>query len=137
MTDIVEFLNAQYDRIEAAAKLMAKYYAPPWEVWDRGWMARVYGDKEPFWEVTRLEQWVGMEQDTPDLGSIIEHVALHDPDRVLADIASKRRLVELHGDQHECTDTRASEYPYVGCETLRLLAAPFSGEPGYKEEWSA
>lgn len=135
MTDIAEFLNAQYDRIEAAAKLMAKYYAPPWEVYDRGWMARVYGAKEPFWEVTRLEQWAGMEQDTPDLGSIIKHVALHDPVYVLADIASKRRIVAEHAAGNDPCDAHDANLETIPCDTLRLLAAPFSNEPGYKQEW--
>lgn len=150
MTDLVEFLTAQYDRRAKAANLMAKYYPPPWEVFDRGWMARVYGE-EPFWEVTRLEQGAWAEEGGPGVGEIIEHVALHGPDYVLADIESKRQIVELHHvvsfddeDGHDigrgCAECGYSaEYSDRGgyCETVRLLAAPFSGEPGYKaEEWA-
>lgn len=135
MSEIADFIEAQYRRIEQAAMLMAEYYAPPWEVYDRGWMARVYGDREPFWEVTRLEQWGGMEQGTPDLGSIIEHIALHDPSRVLADIESKREILKRHDPVDPCDEHDAS-FKTIPCETVRLLAAPFSGEPGYKQEWA-
>ncbi len=58
------------------------------------------------------------------------------PTRILARAAADRRIVELHGDQHECPDWQnSSAYPYIGCDTLRLLALPYAGHDGYREEW--
>lgn len=71
------------------------------------------------------------------------HIARHDPARVLADVAAKRRIIDLHahcpeqawdgsnitGDCRECID---EHYP---CGTLRLLALPFADHPDYREEW--
>jgi hypothetical protein len=142
MSDLVDFLNVQYDRREKAAKLMAKYYPPPWEVFDRGWMARVYGET-PFWEVIRLEEGAWVEQGGPGMGEIIEHVALHGPDWVLADIESKRRIMVEIVEQIDGMDALIEgEFGTGGDRVdeseklLRLLAAPFSGEPGYDERWA-
>lgn len=73
-----------------------------------------------------------------------EHVSAHDPRRVLAEIAAKRRLLDLHHpveDTEEMQDYCAEcdlgrkDYPYFPCTTLRLLAVPYADRPGYREEW--
>jgi hypothetical protein len=48
-----------------------------------------------------------------------------------------REIVADHGDQHECPGLPlACEYPYVGCRTLRLVAAIDADHPDYRaEEW--
>lgn len=87
------------------------------------------------------------ETDGFDGGPISEvearHIARHDPARVLADVAAKRRIIDLHahcpeqawdgsnitGDCRECID---EHYP---CGTLRLLALPFADHPDYREEF--
>jgi hypothetical protein len=127
MSEIAAFILAQYDRVERAAKAAT---SGPWHVGDvveELGIADVYGSDGRV--TSAFQQPCCSVEDA-------EHIAINDPEYVLADIASKRRIVELHGDQHECTDTRASEYPYVGCETLRLLAALFSAEPGYDKRWT-
>jgi hypothetical protein len=55
----------------------------------------------------------------------------------LADIDAKRAILALHSDQHDCTGNgpNAYEYPYRGCDTLRLLALPYVGRDGWREEW--
>lgn len=57
---------------------------------------------------------------------------------VLADIASKRRILSLHRrDGEDGSDPICNVCLYTPpCETVRLLAAPFSAEPGYKPEWA-
>lgn len=100
MTTLIDFLEARLKEDQDAAELMAKYYPPPWDVYDRGWMARVYGD-EPFWEVTRLEQGSWIENGSPPLGSIIEHVARHDPARVLREVAAKRAILAAYRPPNE------------------------------------
>jgi hypothetical protein len=74
------------------------------------------------------------------------HIAEHDPARVLREIDAKRQLVELHhpelievtnADRDErsgywCFECDSEPFP---CRTLRLLALPYAGRPGYREAW--
>jgi hypothetical protein len=66
----------------------------------------------------------------------------HDPARVLAEVAAKRRIVEVHppnprgsaqGNLCQACDVHGGG-PYP-CETLRLLALPYAEHEGYREEW--
>lgn len=76
------------------------------------------------------------------------------PARVLADVAAKRRIIELHrsggrvslgdDDQPEswrdycdtCGSGEPYEYPtWWPCDTLRLLALPFADHPDCRPEW--
>lgn len=75
---------------------------------------------------------------------IAQHIARHDPARVLADVAAKRRIVELHSAPYTW-DVRDVTYRYTDrcacrevypCPTLRALAAPYSSIEGFREEWS-
>ncbi|MGB3443872.1 MAG: DUF6221 family protein [Actinophytocola sp.] len=56
-------------------------------------------------------------------------------EEMVDDLQAKRQIVEDHADQHTCVVAAAREVPYVGCRTLRLLARPFAGRPGYLDEW--
>ena len=70
-----------------------------------------------------------------------EHAAAWDPARVLAECDAKRRIVELHTGEHECSvydhDGEIDHCQYVlgDCSTLRLLALPYADRDGYREEW--
>lgn len=64
-----------------------------------------------------------------------EHIARHDPTRVLRDVAMKRRILARHDDQHDCGDPRSWDYPYEGCADLRALAAMNDDHPDYQEAW--
>lgn len=81
------------------------------------------------------------------------HIARHDPARVLAEVAAKRRIVELHTPKdppglHLCPvcvswEIWRSQEPGESlplddapCETLRLLALPFADHPAYETEWA-
>jgi hypothetical protein len=62
--------------------------------------------------------------------------------RVLADVAAKRRIVELHTGEHECVSDEAHDavlvapgYIFHLDPTLKLLALPYSDHPDYREEW--
>jgi len=60
-----------------------------------------------------------------------DHIARHDPARVLAEVEAKRRVVD------ECDRTLTYEdHGYaISDMVLRLLALPYAGEPGYDEAW--
>lgn len=61
---------------------------------------------------------------------------------LLADIAAKRAIIELHTEDWTDTgdvnlDSEICEYCRESwpCETLRLLASVHSGHPDYREAW--
>jgi hypothetical protein len=58
-----------------------------------------------------------------------EHFVLWKPDRVLAEVAAKRRFIEVAVGAIE------SAQPLTGDRILRLLAQPFAGKEGFREEW--
>jgi hypothetical protein len=130
MSDITEFLNAQYDkRAKAAADLKR------WAV--DGEFAKTLVDPVigPFNGSTKRR----------DMGTGLDLITLADPDWVLADIESDRQIMRDHQPErayvYQDDGTRACGTCGDGtvrwpCDTVRRLAAPFSGEPGYKEEWA-
>ncbi|MFF7335437.1 DUF6221 family protein [Streptomyces sp. NPDC008150] len=74
-------------------------------------------------------------------------IAAHDPARALREIDAKRQLLDEHHDTNDgdcaaCVDGQWG-YPTHGgstpqrlpCRTLRLLALPYAGRPGYRKEW--
>jgi len=66
---------------------------------------------------------------------------------LLADIAVKRAILDLHGSEHECPFNAPFEriesvwwgLPVGGgvkwCPTVRLLASAYAHRPGYRDEW--
>jgi hypothetical protein len=64
-----------------------------------------------------------------------DHMAANDPAYVLADIAAKRRIIELHAPRNRviCSAGCNSWSP---CQTLLVLAAPFSSHPDWQPEWN-
>ena len=85
-----------------------------------------------------------------------EHIARHDPARVLAECEAKRRIVEIHvvGDPDEWApeqwacrlcqwdedcDSPKQDHQYGAgrfpCATLRTLAAIYAEHPDYDEGW--
>lgn len=80
-----------------------------------------------------------------------QHIANWDPARVLAEVEAKRRILDEH--PHEpaapwgtamvtsvgcatCHDRGEGVIGKGWCRTARLLAQPYAGRPGWREEWS-
>ncbi|MFC6017817.1 DUF6221 family protein [Plantactinospora solaniradicis] len=74
-----------------------------------------------------------------------EHAALHDPARVLAEVAAKRRIIDRHQpieiiDALYCTHCgvlggqRARDVNWP-CPEILDAAAPYADREGYREEW--
>jgi hypothetical protein len=65
-------------------------------------------------------------------------IGMWDPDRVLAEVAAKRAIVEIHynGAPEHYTE-RCSPCDTVNepCRTLLALATPYADHPDYREEW--
>ncbi|MFF8910178.1 DUF6221 family protein [Streptomyces olivaceoviridis] len=78
-----------------------------------------------------------------------QHVARHDPARVLREIDAKRQLLDEHKpdrpkgrpnmERHCLTCTTAQAWDETAreanCLTLQLLALPYEDRPGYREGW--
>jgi hypothetical protein len=69
---------------------------------------------------------------------VADHVAEHDPARVLREIEAKRQIVE----RYEELCAASKEDGLIGDVTeeyqdflLRLLALPYADRPGFREEW--
>jgi hypothetical protein len=71
------------------------------------------------------------------------HLAPDDAERVLAQCAAWRNVVELHSADHECTvpgNGYAGVFAADGsmptiCPTMLALASVYAGHPDYREEW--
>lgn len=78
--------------------------------------------------------------------STSEHIVLHDPARVLREVAAKRAIIEAadeatSNDMSVDNDRRVgsrnmAEEPYVGDLILRALAGVYSDHPDYRTEWA-
>lgn len=80
----------------------------------------------------RDEKWkydtLGHIATTSNDAAYADHIARHDPARVLAECAAKRALVE------QVSDVAWGGYA-VRDVVLETLAAAYSGHPDYQEEW--
>lgn len=74
-----------------------------------------------------------------------EHLARHDPARVLREVEAKRRLLAAHDIQREPSDFEGRKYVVIWCATcgepgfclsVKLLAAPYADHADFRPEWS-
>ena len=148
MDDLISFLRTQLDEDERVAREAADGDSGRW----------FFGEK---WNVYRAED-IG--DDAGEVNELVvygnvkpqsEHIARHDPARVLREVEAKRRILDVHAAEGgECTtchvedwqehydfDTETETYApecrsvVHPCPTLRWLALPFADRPGYQEEW--
>lgn len=154
MSDLVEFLNA---RLDMEAQIAREATPGPWQ---NASTARHHVTVSG-----RSEEAVFASP--PDTGAMVvavtgearerhnlvnaEHIALHDPARVLSEVEAKRRIIAEHmptpvdpvsqytDEPFGCeTCHHSSEQGVMGfglCATLKLLALPYAGHPEYLETW--
>jgi hypothetical protein len=72
--------------------------------------------------------------ETPE---IADHIARHDPARVLAECEAKRRIVEYGHRAALETEDRFAIYGLAIADVLRALAQPYADHPDWREEWRA
>ena len=56
------------------------------------------------------------------------------PDRVLAEVRVRRRILDLHGLADVC-DAHDAAYRSIPCDTLLALAQLYTDQPGWRPEW--
>jgi hypothetical protein len=141
---IIEFLIARLDEREQAAKTCADAFPSPWELSDRGWLAKVTADGPVFRIVAELAQSESLDGEGW-VGDYLQHIALHDPASVLRDIAAKRAVLEecaYWRDRVEASadaglaasDYGADQYT-VAAPILRHLASAYADHSDYRDEW--
>lgn len=139
MDDLIAFLNARYDEDAETATAAAGNCQP-----DPDW-AVIPDDRGSAIIRDSGGGVVVYDEGSPSLDEA-RHIARHDPARVFADVEAKRRILALHPmsdypgrpDRFEdyCDGCGSREYPVTWpCDTVRLLALPFSGHPDYQEAW--
>lgn len=77
--------------------------------------------------------WIPLGPDPLDRRPIARLMSMHDPAYVLADVAAKRRMVDLCAHNLEFEDYGWS----VAGPALKLLAAPFVQHPDFDPAWAA
>lgn len=135
---ITEFITARLDDDEAAAQRAQAVCSPQWA--PNGSLLMYLDDSPtPFAEcLASVEHY---RQD-----DALDHIARHDPARVLREVEAKRAILEL-ADEATGLDMsvdidrgigprdKAAE-PYVGDLIIRQMAQAYSDHPDYNPEWS-
>jgi hypothetical protein len=116
MTDIEAFLTARLDEDEAIARAAS---AGPWSVGGGGYE----GDNDGCIEGAAGQDLIRVAGDPGGYEAVLsisdaEHIVRWNPVRVLAEIAAKRAILEIHAPHDS-----------------RILAAVWAGHPDYRQEW--
>lgn len=130
MDELVRWLGEQLDEDERIARGATD---GPWTRW-RGGRLRGLGDL--IHPVLTPGQKPGAKAEIVTASWMdADHIAAHDPARVLREIDAKRdllRFAEAIHDHHETFTTGVA----VRLEgTLRLFALAYADRPGFREEW--
>jgi hypothetical protein len=127
--DIVAFLTARLDEDEQVAQAVEDNSAPFDGQWknDGGLALRTYND----WVLAYLPDA------RPFRPGVLDHIARHDPARVLADVAAKRAILARHSTGAGSLRTHGwyCEVCDDGCAELPALAAVYADHPDYDESW--
>lgn len=148
---LVEWLNAQLEADQREA--LCATFCDPDDSTDGDFTEWHVEASDPKWPAG-----VAVANGTPVVAAgyngAYEHIARWDPARVLAEVAAKRRILELH--KHErakapsrlvrqreasdigciiCADWDGMTAAEGWCDTVRLLALPYAGRDGYRDEW--
>lgn len=121
MTDLIEFLRARLAQTEQLAQAAAAAQ----DGIDAGWVMCVLYDP-----VTGSK--VAGRNPSPRAAFVAIEC---DPERMLAEVEAKRRIIDAHVSGDALCD-RCAGSP-EDCPTLQLLALPYADHPDYRDEWRA
>lgn len=130
MSDIADFLRARY----AEQRALALAASPgPWQA---------NGEHDEVIAVDGITVAEGFALSGRQLRATVDHIAVHNPAAVLADLDAKLFLIEgcehaLAAAEADPTTEAAKNSTEVIDRLLRYFAAPFAGHPDHKgEEWA-
>lgn len=126
--DLATYLRARLDEESAAAHVMRTEFPPPWTVREK---------HKGEWEVIATEGWmVAREDDRGLMRCHAEWIAEWNPARVLAEVAAKRAILDLHQPElGQHPDFCGHDLHQMPCPTLMALAQPYAGRPGFDPAW--
>ena len=64
-----------------------------------------------------------------------DHIARHDPARILREVVAKRALMASHDIGRDPCEAHDAMYESVPCDVILHLAAIYSDHPDFNEEW--
>ncbi len=130
MDSLIKFLRARLAEDEQAARAAIGRLGGEWVAY--GSRVEVAGDTR---DAQVFEYTVCFDEGSPSPEQA-DHIARHDPARVLRDVEAKRRLLvqfELRGNS-----VRSVVRPSTGGvwdDLLRILALPYADHEDYRPEW--
>jgi hypothetical protein len=113
---LVEFLRERLDEDEQVASMAAGPIGHRWQPNPAGGLSGRDGPMRVHLEDRQC----------------LPHIARHDPARVLADVAAKRRIMLEHSPSSQGICECSAPWP---CPTLRALAAVYADHPDYDPAW--
>lgn len=127
MNDLIAWLCAQLNEDERVARAVEDRSAP----WDGQWRNDSDGALRTY------NGWVlAHNGGKPYAPGLLDHIALHDPARVLAEVDAKRRIIEAEQDRVVAEGPLPDRMrDLVETDVLRLLALPYADRDGYRAEW--
>ena len=123
---LTEFLLARLAEDEAAAKATLDEDG---ERWTRGVLR--YSVRFDSVVMLNESEVVVVEADE----HVADHIARHDPARVLADVESKRRIVELARENTQRWEAGETQFLPDDTACVLQLASVFADHPDYQEAW--
>lgn len=135
MTTLTDFITARLaeDEKTARAAIYDRYNTT--EEWHCG---EGKGGIRTWWVADGWGDGIVQTTETAYPAEMATHIARFDPKRVLREVEAKRAILARHCPDRppyveycrECENTRLNE-----CPELRDLAAIWSDDPDYREEW--
>lgn len=116
--DLVQFLRNRLTDDERQAKAAMTYAAKDWFIETSGIVTT--GPKDDVYTNDR---------------EVAEHIARHDPARVLHDVEAKREVIRLAEAAHDYHETFMSGFAAEMEKALRLFAVSYVDHPEYRDEW--
>jgi Family of unknown function (DUF6221) len=127
MSDLAAFLRARLDEDEQMAREAADGDSGSWFVGCK-WNVYRAEDETPDDDVEKNQLVV-----YGNVSSQSDHIARHDPERVLAEVDAKRRIVLMNAS---AADNIGPERAALALLTLWALAAVYRDHPDYRQEWA-
>ncbi|WP_416476984.1 DUF6221 family protein [Streptomyces sp. LKA04] len=127
MVELVVWLRAQLDEDERIARAAT---AGPWTQSGIG----EYG-----WGVSFSVPGAGVEADDSDQGRAdADHIAEHDPARVLREIDAKRLAIDHYQRIFQHAVDGADSYVRIAAalsRQIQIMASVYADRPGYRQSW--